>query len=208
MTKKSQRTDFFILSSRANAAYLSKQHVYLLLNTLSLVQVEGSEPANAGYIHFRMNFWRKKQLSFEQFNQVQFDAGRGLTLRQLSGISLRWLIHSGEKTELACNSGSMIEYEQWKGSPSSIDNIFLKSTTNVSLRVEVIKNINLFLISYYQGRFTNFFRPRITSDARIQFKIIEKLSLDFQFESTYDAAPIIDIKRHIYTIKNNLNYTF
>ena len=30
----------------------------------------------------------------------------------------------------------------------------------------------------------------------------------FEFESTFDARPIIDIQKHIYTIKNNLNFTF
>ena len=205
---RQQKTDVFTLSSKANAAYLSKKHSYLLLNTLSIVKVEGVEAANNGYAHLRFNLFRQHKISFEQFNQIQFDVGRGLDLRRLLGTSLRLRLIYNDKMSLAFNTGVMGEYERWNGQ-EVIRNTFFKSTSNITFQYNLSKSVFLFLISYYQARPQYYFsRPRFISDSRLVFNINKQFSFSFQFESTYDSYPIIDIQNHIYTIKNNLNFRF
>jgi len=208
LTARQQKTDVFTLGSKANAAYLSKKHSYLLLNTLSIVKVEGVDAGNNGYAHLRFNFFRQHKVCFEQFNQIQFDVGRGLDFRRLFGASLRLRILYDDKVSLAFNSGAMVEYERWNGQ-EVIKNTFFKSTSNLTFRYSLSKNVSLFLISYYQARPKYYFsRPRFITDSRVVFSINKQFSFSLQFESTYDSYPIIDIENHIYTIKNNLNFRF
>ena len=209
LNHKSQRTNVFTLYTKANAAYLSKKHSYMLLNNLSIIKVQNADPNNNGYAHLRFNFFRKNSISLEQFNQIQFDAGRGMELRRLTGASVRIRVLSKPKSTLAFNQGLMYENESWMDSSNEIvRKNYVKSTSHISYRQKVANRINLFLISYYQARPALFFKPRLISDFQVQYSFTKRLAFSLQFESTYDAKPVIDIQNHIYAIKNKVNIIF
>jgi len=209
MRQRSQRNKVFTLYTRANAAYLSKKHSYMLLNNLNIIRVQNAAPNNNGYVHLRFNLFRKKVISFEQFNQIQFDAGRGMELRRLTGAYARIRILSKPKSTLAFNQGLMYENEIWAETINEVvRKSYIKSSSHISYRQKIAKRINVFSIFYYQARPDLFFKPRFFSDFRVQYSLTKKLAFSLQFESTYDANPVIDIQNHIYAINNRVNIIF
>ncbi len=204
---KKQKTSVSEFGGGVNLIYLSKQHSYMLLSKSALVRVANERVVSEGFAHLRNNFFRKKKVSLEQFNQIQYDVGRGLELRLLSGIGGRMRLINGKKGAISLSTGAMFEHEEWLDERILI-NDYVKSSSSLSVRYELLKNVNLITISYYQARFETFFKPRITVDASLLVKINKKLSLRNQFVLTYDAAPVIDIAELIYSFKSGLTYKF
>jgi len=208
---KKQKISTFSYNTDINAAYLSKIHDYLLLSTLAFNQVEGTQVTNQGYVHVRLNFWRKNFISLEQFSQIQFDAGRGLEKRQLIGGAARFNFIKKDKINLSMNIGTMVEHEIWFDEDElnePIENIYFKSSNNLTLRYKLSPNTTFFLITFYQARPESFFDPRITLDSYLKVGITKKLALGLQYDMTYDTNPPITIAELIYSFKTNLVYKF
>ncbi len=206
---KKQQTDVFTLSSKANTAYLSKKHSYMFLGFLNLVKVANTNVISEGYGHIRFNFFRKKLFSLEQFNQWQFDQGRGMNSRGLIGSNVRFRVKSTDKWEFALNSGLMYEDEIWENSEGNfISNVNLKSSSSATVRFKINEIMSFLMISYYQARFDRFFTPRFITDASFQLSLTSKFALRAQYTATYDADPIINISKLIYSINNTLVYKF
>lgn len=205
---KKQQTDVFTVSSKANTAYLTDKHSYMFLGYLNVVKVASSNVISEGYGHVRFNFLRRKIFSLEQFNQLQFDQGRGMKVRGLLGANLRFRIKSNDRWEFAVNSGLMYEDELWEGTNGLISNVNVKSTTSGTWRYKISKVISVFMIAYYQARFDQFFKPRFISDSSLQINLTSKFFFRAQYVATFDAAPIIENNKLIYNFSNTLGYNF
>lgn len=192
-----------------NLIYLSKKHSYMSLNRYSLLQVNDNSVISEGYAHTRINFNRTKKVSFEQFNQYQYDIARKLNHRILTGMTIRFRLISKEKNRLSANTGFMYENENWQISDTTtFDNISIKSTSNINFRTTLHKKVIFYCIAYYQAKPESFFKPRVTVDASLQFLFTEKFSFNTSFVSTYDEAYIIPIAELIYNFKSTISYTF
>lgn len=214
---KKQKNTVTTLNSASNLVYLSKKHSYLSINRINLIFVEDSKLISEGYAHLRFNLWRRKTLSYEPFLQYQFDLGRGLDKRELAGLTLRVQLKTGDKYIVAFNSGIMYEHELWKGnvlrkqfliSEGIAETFFTKSTTNLSVRANLSSQLSLFLTSYYQARFVDFFNPRVISDISLMIKISNNFAITNQFLSFYDASPILDENSFTYTYNTNFTINF
>lgn len=208
---KKQRLSTQSFNTDVNAAYLSKKHSYLLLSTLSFNKVEDTEVTNEGYVHFRMNFYRRKFMSFEQFNQIQFDAGRGLEERKLTGVAFRFNFLRSDKMNLSINTGAMYEAERWFNSEEidkPINNEFLKLSNSINFRYKVNKTTTFSFIGFYQSRPISFFKPRITLDSYLKVGVSKKIAIGLQYNMTYDTKPPLEIARLIYSYRTNLVYKF
>lgn len=118
---------------------------------------------------------------------------------------------------MAVNTGAMYEHEIWEGevlrfhdnnSENRAETQFIKSTSNVTIRGDLAKNITLFVVTYYQARFERFFAPRVITDIQLQFKVNKYIGFNIQFASTFDALPPIDENGFVYTLNNNLVINF
>ncbi len=205
----------------ANAVYLSKKHSYMVLSDYSLLKSDKSDVENEGHVHFRINQWRRKKVSVEYFGQVQFDLGRGLESRQLGGAGVRFLIYNSKNDRLNISGNTTLMYEReiWEGDSTgniestlldngSLRTNFLKSSTNLTVRAKPFKNVMLELISYYQARPDDFFKPRFISDFSATFQFNKKLGLALNFSSIYDSAPVVDIEKLNYDTSMELVYNF
>lgn len=209
LSAKRQQTNVFTFKSKGNVAYLSEKHSYMFLGYANLVKVANSNVISEGYGHLRFNFLRRKLFSIEQFNQWQFDQGRGMNSRILSGANVRYRVKSTDKWEFGMNTGLMYETEEWENDfGEMVPNENIKSSTSVSLRYKVSKNFSYIMISYYQARFDDFFNPRVTLDASMQLAINQHLSLRGQFVGMYDAIPVIEINNLIFSVNNTLVFKF
>lgn len=197
------------LGGEANASYFSNLHAYLLLSDIDLVNIDGVSLVSNGYVHGRATFLRKEKLSPELFAQYQYNENMGLKNRELAGGGLRYTFISRPDLRGHFSTGLMAEYEEWGLSENqSVKNTFLKSTNNLVLRGRLSPQATLSLIGYYQARPNQFFKPRVTSENRLNFLISERLSFQVNFTLTYDIDPVIDIPNLTYELKNGLVYSF
>lgn len=197
------------LGGEANASFFSSRHVYLLLSNLDLVNVDGASLVSNGYIHSRATFLRKEKLSPELFVQYQYNENLGLKNRGLAGGGIRFTLLSRPGLRGHFSTGLMSEYEEWGLSDNqSAENTFLKSTNNLVIRGRLSPQASLSLIGYYQARPGHFFKPRVTSENRLNIRISEQLSFQLSFALTYDFEPVIDIPNLTYELQNGLVYSF
>ena len=204
--KQANRVQYFKASTQAG--YLSKLHSYILISKLNINTVNNSAILSEGYIHYRMNFWRKDFLSFEQFNQLQYDAGKNLNERWVFGGAARFHFINNDRADLSFNVGSMYENEYWKGTEEILQNESLKATLHFTLKYKILENLYLYSITFYQSKFKTFLKPRLITDTSLKFNINSKLSLQSSYIATVDDAPIVDVAQYIYSIDNKLIYTF
>lgn len=206
---KKQLVSVTRFNTNVNAAYLSDLHSYMVLSTLSLVKVSNLNVLSEGYVHFRINFLRKNKFSPEQFTQIQYDKGRGMDSRFLTGLCLRYRIFSNSKIVVAANSGLMYESEVWFNSVENKSSSLIKSTSNLTLKAKITPTLSFFMITYYQAIPNQYFiRPRLITDATLQFKISNKFVFNTQYVATYDDMPIISIPNFIYSLNSAIQYNF
>lgn len=218
-SSKKQQNIVNDFSAYLNMVYLSKKHSYMTINYMDLQQVDKFTFISEGYTHWRLNFYRKHFVSYEPFVQFQYDKGRGLTGRNLYGLSFRFnLLHRNkeqQKLDFTVSTGVMYEEEFWQGTvlryaeegdTTRAHTQFVKSTSNFFMKAMLHEKITLFSSIYYQARFEKFNYPRIVSDIQFVFKVTKKFSLSTGFVSTYDSLPIVD--RNVFTYKLSGNFLF
>lgn len=190
------------------AGYLSKTHSYSLIGKLNTQTIDKTEVLSEGYLHYRNIFWRKKILSFEQFNQLQYDAGRQLTERWVFGGSGRFRIAEKDKFDFAMNVGLMYENEFWTSEDEILQNESVKSTLHFTWKHQLTKSLYLYSITFYQAKLTSIFKPRLITDTSLKLNLNSKLSFQTSYIATVDSAPIVDVAQYIYSVENKLVYTF
>lgn len=206
---KQKNSESLKLHSSASIAYLSDKHTYILTGNFQSTKIDRSEIFNQGYIHNRLELFRKNKTSFEPYIQSQYDLGRGLKRRHLLGLNLRYNIYSDSSLSLYIGTGGFQENENWFTSEvNSIENINFKSNSYISMQVDLSKRLNVFLTSYYQAPFKDINRARIIVDSNLQLKFDEHFSYDIHYELQFDQAPVIETAELSYVLKTGLRYTF
>jgi len=192
----------------ANASYFSRLHQYILLSQLDIVSVDGNSLVSDGYAHLRATFLRANSFSPELFAQHQYNNNLGLQNRALAGAGVRYTFLSRQHLSGSFSTGLMAEFEEWGlGDNETVENTFLKSTSNLVIRGQLNPQASLTLIGYYQARPGRFFEPRATSENRLTLRISERLSFRVGFTMTYDTDPVIDVPNLTYELKNGLVFT-
>lgn len=192
----------------ANASYFSRLHQYIFLSQLDVVTVDGNALVSDGYAHLRATFLRANTFSPELFTQYQYNNNLDLQNRALAGAGVRYNFLERENLSGSFSTGMMIEYEEWSVSDTeTVDNTYLKSTSNLVIRGQLNPQASLTLIGYYQARPGRFFEPRATSENRLTLRISERLSFRVAFTMTYDTDPVIDVPNLTYELKNGLVFT-
>jgi hypothetical protein len=196
-------------TNNTNISYFSEKHAYLFLNKLKLVNLDGASVISSGYSHLRSTFLRENRLSPELFMQYQYNNNLGLQNRFLAGAGFRYTLFDTKSWVGSFSTSVMAEYEEWQeaGLPS-IENEYLKSSSNLSLRGILNPQTSFLLIGYYQARPTAFFEARSILETQLQVKINKHISLSVQFAAAYDADPVIDIPNWTYELSNGLVIKF
>ena len=203
------------LGTGADVAYVSGFHRYMLINQLNYTAITGNSFISTGYSHFRANFLWRQTLSYELFAQAQYDIGRGLESRYLSGGGLRYTFVNEEKIKLAMGVGAMYERERWRvpvteesaqAEPFIVKNL-LKGTNYLSARWQVNAFVDFNSIVYYQTGYDHdieAFRNRFSADANLNVKLGKRLTYFTNFTAAYDNRPVVPIINFIYSLNNGL----
>lgn len=189
--------------------YTSKNHNYILLSSLEVIDVDGASIISSGYVHVRSTFRSKKRFSPELFVQYQYNNNLGLTHRRLAGMGIRYRFLSTERLSGTFSTGFMAENEEWNPEEGeNIENTFLKSTSNIAFRGLLSEDASLLVTGYYQARPDQFLEPRATLESQLGVKLSQHITLAVSFVMTNDASPIIDIPKVTYELENSLIFTF
>lgn len=208
-----QEITFVGLKAEADVAYLSENNAYILLNNLSYFKSTGGPLISTGYIHFRINYLRKDNISFENYAQVQYDDGRNMPLRRLIGGGIKFKIAETDNSEVHIGTGAIFEHEEWKQFETS--ELLVKEIWKNSSYAGFRSSINDFIIFngiiYFQGGLdanSDLFRSRISGEISFSFDIIEKLAFSATFIGQYEDRPIIEINQWVYSYTNGLKWRF
>ncbi len=196
---------------KSNVALLKDVTAYILIGDLVYNALGGNAFISTGYVHYRNHFFYKNSFSMEQFNQWQYDAGRGLNNRLLTGVGGRYEFLDSGTFRLAAGSGIMLEHEAWQAESRVVEKTLPKSSNYISLSANLNEVLNVSFTNYYQVGFDgedDLWRQRFSTDLSIALKFTEKLSFTTTFTSTYDDAPIIPIKKFLFSIDNGLRWKF
>jgi hypothetical protein len=194
-----------------DAIYVPGKHGYIFITHRNFLQINDSPFLNFGFIHGRVNFFRKKRLNYETFVQVSDDNFRGLNPRLIAGGSVRFRIIDLEETELLIGTGGFYEYEKWLN-PLNNEIIrveFFKSSSNIVFRHTFNKSFHMNGVAYYQfGYDSNIeaFRNRYSLDLNLNSKITDKFSLTTHFDLSYENRPIVPITSFIYAVRVGLGF--
>ncbi len=205
---------FVGISANSNTGYISTHHSFLLIGSFIYNASTDNTINSAGFGHFRINFMRKKKLSYETFTQLQYDQGRGMQNRWIIGGGIRYRVYNNKKSSLYFGIGAMHEEENWQypGNETRTANIsIIKSTNYVSYKSQLSESIWFNLISYYQtGYDTNYdyFRHRLSADMGLIIKVFKRLSLNTNFSGTYENRPIVPINKFVYSVTNGFLLSF
>jgi len=201
---------FIGLNGSANIGYASKAHTYVILNNLNYFTTGTGPFVSTGYAHFRVNWLRKKRLSYESFSQIQYDRGRRLQRRVLAGSGIRINFFQEKKTYLHAGIGAMYESELWQQSADQQIQInLLKSSNYIGAIFEFNQQVSLDFTCYYQvGYAPEFdqFLNRVSGDLNINLKINDRLFYTTSFRLQYESRPIIPINKVVYTLNNGLSF--
>lgn len=213
-TTAEQEVIFKGLNANSDLVYISKKHAYILINNISYFTSTGGPLISTGYAHFRVNFLRKKKLSYELFTQVQYDDGRNMPFRYLNGGGIKLRFIETDNASLFIGVGIMNEEEHWKSLANEgniIEKNIWKTSDYISAKLKFNEFVDFNLITYYQGGYdeeSDLFRNRISGDAVLTVKISDRLDFLTSFTAQYEDEPIIPINNFVYSLTNGLKWSF
>jgi len=196
---------------RSNISLLKDITAYSLIGDITYNSLAGNAFISAGYVHYRNHFYYKSRFSMEQYNQWQYDAGRGLANRWLTGVGGRFELLDTGKFALAIGSGIMLEYEAWDGEAGRVEKLLPKSSNYIAFTGKFNEAVSFNFTNYYQVGYDgadDLYRQRFSTDFSISVKFTEKLLFTTSFTSTYDAQPIIPLREFLFSVDNGLRLKF
>jgi putative salt-induced outer membrane protein YdiY len=219
---KNQPNNYLQFTLNGDVAYHTPLHTYLLFNYLNYLLVnydtksQRNTVAQQGYVHFRVNLWQARRISYELFSQAQSDKARGLQWRTLGGGYFRWRVMKQQDKNITVflGTGLMHEHEEWKN-PEQMDRLevsnLLKSTSYASAKLKLQNNVEANTIVYYQVGYSKLiddFRNRVSGEISLGVKLTKVLALRTKFNCTYEDEPIVPVTRFVYSIVNGIEVVF
>ncbi|MGL1889708.1 MAG: DUF481 domain-containing protein [Reichenbachiella sp.] len=202
------------IQGATNLVYVAEKDAHYLSGQLNYYRATGDPIISTGFLHYRINFQRKKRLSYETYMQGSFDASRRLDYRYLGGVGVKYRMLEDRKVELDVGTGFFYEHEQWE----TFDDIsevvkisLIKSSSYIKTNFDLTETGTLNLILFYQVGYDQdieAFRNRISGSGSLEFSINEHFSFVISASIHYEDKPVIDINKTVYSIQNGLQYTF
>jgi putative salt-induced outer membrane protein YdiY len=190
------------VGDKLKLGYTKKKHHALIITDHSFVKSKDDDFINQGYEHLRYNYQFKDsgRVSFEAFQQGQFNKIQRINLRLLLGSGVRLNILDQKNYQLNVGTGFMGEYEELLDGGGTSNDIL--STSYFS------ENIGMNSISYIQPKFIDYGNYRFSNETYIRFNINKYLSFKVIYSITHDSRDIEDVRKTNYTLRNSLSIKF
>lgn len=196
-----------------NTLYYPGKHAFMGLAKFDYLKINEEDFLNFGFVHFRVNYFRKKTINFENYIQYSYDNFRGLLPRLLGGGGIRWNTFKSKSLSLVIGIGALYEYEKWTHPETNqtIEIALVKSSNYISFRWTANESVDINFVGYYQtgyDRDISAFRNRANASLILNTKIARSISFANSFDISYEHKPIVPITRTIYTFKTGLSFDF
>lgn len=209
-----EQASLLALESSLDLIYVSERNAYYLTGQLNHYQATGDPVISTGFAHFRINFERKKKLSYELYTQWLFDHSRYLDIRVLGGGGLKYRWYKSDVMEFDIGTGVFYEHEKWgnlENDGTHTSNNMTKSSSYIKTNIELSDQVNLAFVSFYQfgyDRDIEEIRQRISGQLQLNFNISAHFGFIVEGSIHYENKPVIPINRTIYSLKNGLRFQF
>jgi len=200
----SEPVNLFGYNVDVNTLYYPGKHAFMGLAKFDYLKVNDDDFLNFGFVHFRVNYFRKKTINFENFVQYSYDNFRGLHPRLLGGGGIRWNTFKSKSLSLVIGVGALYEYENWTHPETNqtIEIALVKSSNYISFRWTANENVDINFVGYYQTGYDSdmsAFRNRTNASLILNTKIAKRISFANSFYLSYEHKPIVPILRTVYT---------
>lgn len=178
-----------------------------------------SDILNTGYFHLRFRHDYKNTLHPESYLQYQWDTKLGMNRRALAGANIRWNNYLHPKLNLIVATGFFFEDEKWDYSAvppadipahaHDIENKYIRSNSYIKFEFKAGDRCDLFFTTYFQFRpDKNYASYRIANTVKWSAEIAKHLNFELNFNSVYDAHPVVPIEHYYYSLQNTLVLKF
>ena len=163
--------------------YLTKSNWYGFISAFynRAFEKDIEDFSNRGFIHLRLaKPVLINKIDLEGFLQKETNKFLNLKNRELIGGGLRL----NQIDKLFIGLGVMHETEEYNNN-SEIQK-FLKSTNYINYQVNILKNINIQNVLYYQFKIENLQHYRLLWDGKLSLNVSDKISLHINTHYRYD----------------------
>lgn len=193
-----------------NTLYYPGKHAFMGIAKFDYLKINDDDFLNFGFVHFRVNYFRKKTINFENFIQYSYDNFRGLHPRLLGGGGIRLNTFKSKSLSLVIGIGALYEYENWTHPETNqtTEMALVKSSNYISFRWTANENVDINFVGYYQTGYDgdiSAFRNRTNTSIILNTKIAKRISFANSFDISYEHKPIVPIIRTIYTFKTGVS---
>jgi len=180
-------------------------NTFILINDLNLMSVDKNNLVNAGFQHIRYNYTIKDSSFFtiEAFFQHQYNTIKLLKRRLLLGVGPRLRLLNTDRSRMYLGAISMYENEQLSDSSLTLKKL-ARLSSYFSFTCDILENLRINNITYYQPAFNNLGNFRISAESSIELKITNSLSFKVGLQLNYDSKPPENIQKLFYNWENEL----
>lgn len=211
----SEKLVYTRLSSRMDLLYVSRNTAYILVNSIEYFKSTNATPFSTGYVHGRVNFFRKREVSAEVYGQVQYDGVRRMRLRELIGAGARITLVDKENIDVHFGSGLMFEAEKWRAVEGDPASDFVKRmpklSTYTGVEFDLTNQTQLTFWGLNQIGYDTtdeLLRNRYAGEATFNFKVTKRVTWVNRFSYFYDVHPVIPINQAYFQLVNGVKLQF
>ena len=142
--------------------------------------------------HLRFTYPASQSHSFETYGQLEQDQFRRLSDRELAGVGARERLFNSKEFKMFVGFGPMWSQETLTPAVGATDDgsyTTWRANIYFSLTDEVMQNVTLSVVSYYQPVMSNLQDNRILNDTELTFEANSRLSLSLVYQLTYESRP-------------------
>jgi hypothetical protein len=191
--------------------------LYLLAASYRFTYNGPTDILNAGYLHLRYRSHYKDKFQPEPFAQYQWDNKRGLEMRTLAGVNIRYNMWKGNKLEFNAGFGLMEEIERWNydgvdsnkipSNATPITNNYLKINSYIRMDWKPNANNDIAFNVFFQTR-PESFHPRIAPHFQWSINAGKHIGFLINYSGMYDENPIVPIHHFYFSLSNSLLVKF
>lgn len=193
-------------NSQVQARYQKGRDMLLLLNDVSLIQVDQDDLLNRGYQHVRYNHEVRPYLIPEAFVQVQYDQIWKLDMRFLAGAGPRFRLVRNDTVRAYVGTLVMYEYEEVAGGQDY--NRDFRLSSYVALGYKLQNRLSVDHISYFQPLLQDWADFRVSTETNVRVGVGKHFGLKVGFNLNYDARPPEGLPKRIYGLVNGVSWVF
>lgn len=201
--------EILTVSTAARIDRVGPQATAFFIGNYHVVRAGEENFINDGFAHLRYDYALSPRLSWEAFNQWQYNERIQLQLRLLLGTGPRWALLERERVQLYVGTLYMYEYDEF--SQGEIYYRDHRLSAYLSGKLDLAGKLHLANTTYYQPLLPGFELPRVSSVTTVALALTRRLSLNSRLSFTYDgrqSRDVPDVPAALYNWVNGIRWNF